>query len=177
MFSRRLSRRKFVKDLTRTRHMTTVSAVVVATTFAPLLGMPDMEELQTFQSAVEGFSDARASVFEPRRDDEAARERSANSVIPQQNEDRSFAIAAPGRDSRRVIRPDRPDAANAEPIEANADAFDELQPLPEEDTELMAPVEDEPVIPEVEEEKPEAPPDLVEPPPQDEPLLEDEDEL
>ncbi|HET9229737.1 MAG TPA: hypothetical protein VFO00_00505, partial [Vitreimonas sp.] len=71
MSSRKMSRRRFWKDLTRTRHMTAVSAVVLGTTFMPLLGVPDIYELRAFQGAVEGFSDARAEALAPRRNDEA----------------------------------------------------------------------------------------------------------
>lgn len=181
MFSRRTSRRKFVKDLTRTRHMTTVSAVILVTTFAPLLGMPDVEELHSFQRAVEGFSDARASVLEPRRDDEAARERSARSVIPEAAEpDRD--LSAPRPAARRVLtveHPDRTTTAPADSIDASAGALaaEELPPLPPaDDAVLAAPVDSEPALPDVDETKPEAPPLAgEEPAPQDEPPP-DEDE-
>jgi hypothetical protein len=69
-------RRKFVKDATRTPHMTAVSAVVLGTIFMPLLGLPELYEVRAFQSAMDSLSTASAA----RRDDEAARERSAQVV-------------------------------------------------------------------------------------------------
>jgi hypothetical protein len=143
MFSRRFSRNKMVKDLTRTRHMTAVSAVVLATTFMPLLGIPDLQEMRAFQDAVEGFSDARAHVLAPRRDDEAARERSARSVIPERFQRGAMDQTGPTDELLAVERPDQP---SAEMIEAAV-----LPPLPSADDdggmELMAPVEAEEIVP------------------------------
>lgn len=174
---RNFSRRRFWTDLTRTRHMTAVSAVVLGTTFMPLLGVPDIAELRAFQGAVEGFSEARAGVLAPRRDDEAARERSARSVIGER--ERSV-----GGDARadRVLTVERParqalDMDNAVP----------LDPLAVEGTDLMAPIadeelapvaEEEEVVPEIAEEKPEAPPEFEdEPMLEEEPLMEEEEEF
>jgi hypothetical protein len=56
MIPRRFSRRKFVKDLTRTRHMTLVSAVVLGTTFMPLLGLPEVYEVRALQNTVDAFN-------------------------------------------------------------------------------------------------------------------------
>jgi hypothetical protein len=171
---RRISRRNFWQDLTRTRHMTAVSAVVLGTTFMPLLGVPDIEELRTFQSAVEGFSDARASVLTPRRDDEAARERSARSVIPEGATDDRSGNSDAG--AQRVLTVERSEQQAAAPIDAVA-----LEPLPAlDDPEPMAPVEGEalpglpPEAPMIDE-KPEAPLSEEEPVPEEEPLPEDEE--
>ena len=173
MNPRRISRRNFWQDLTRTRHMTAVSAVVLGTTFMPLLGVPDIEELRTFQSAVESFSDARASVLTPRRDDEAARERSARSVIPEGATDDRSGNSDAG--VQRVLTVERSEQQTAA-IDAVA-----LEPLPAiDDPELMAPVEGEalpdlpPEAPAIDE-KPEAPLSEEEPVPEEEPLPEDEE--
>lgn len=153
---RKSARRKFLKDLTRTRHMTTVSAVVLLTTFTPLLGVPDVEELRTFQRAVEGFGDARAAAFEPRRNDEAARERSAAAVIgdePRENVGFSF-----GRRTYRTLTVERP----ARPPQ---DAIDAVMPLPaiEDETliESSAGVDEQPEAPPVDSSS--EPPEQVEP--------------
>lgn len=151
MLSRRPSRKKFWKDLTRPHHMVTVSAVLLATTFAPLLGVPDVQELHTFQHAVESFSDARASVLEPRRDDEAARERSARTVVPELPQPASAPAAPPN--ARRVLTVERVGPANAAETEAEARAeaieAEELAPIPEDDVALTAPVEAEDMLPDV----------------------------
>lgn len=141
------TRRKIVKDLTRTRHMTAVSAVILGTTFMPLLGLPEMHELRTFQRAVEGFSDARAHAFEPRRNDEAARERSANAVSDDRARDRATRSTRRGYHTLSVERPDR------EPV----DVIElEIPPLPAaENVELLAPVKEE-TMPETIEAEPQA---------------------
>jgi len=61
-----LSRREFIKDLTRTRYMTLVSTVVLGTTFMPLLGMPEVYEWRAFQSAFGGPSNAEAAPSDER---------------------------------------------------------------------------------------------------------------
>lgn len=170
MTRRKFSRRRFWRDLTRTRHMTAVSAVVLGTTFMPLLGVPDMQELRTFQSAVEGFSDARAAVLTPRRNDEAARERSAHSVIgeAERRDDRAE------RGAERMLTVERPDREPAEVLDTA-----DILPLPPVDApELAAPVEDqEIVVPEPEEPAAEALPELeddaIEP---EEPIAAEEEE-
>jgi hypothetical protein len=151
MSPRKISRRRFWKDLTRTRHMTAVSAVVLGTTFMPLLGVPDVYELRAFQSAVEGFSDARAEVLAPRRNDEAARERSARSVIGEQ--ERRDANVQEGAD--RMLTVERPEHQPAEMLDTA-----EILPLPPIDEhELVAPAVENFALPEVvDEAKPEAPP-------------------
>jgi hypothetical protein len=152
MSPRKYSRRRFWKDLTRTRHMTAVSAVVLGTTFMPLLGVPDIYELRAFQGAVEGFSDARAEVLAPRRDDERARERSARSVISGRS-DRDRDASGTGAD--RVLTVERPEHQPAEML----DTADILPLPPVAGPELAAPEENDMILPEVvEEEKPEAPP-------------------
>ncbi len=171
MNPRKISRRSFVKDLTRTRHMTAVSAVVLGTTFMPLLGVPDMYELRTFQSAVESFSDARAHAFTPRRDDEAARERSSRSAV----EDRDGERRGGSRGADRILTIERPEHQAAETL----DTADILPLPPVEETELMAPVEeDEVALPEVAGEELQAPPpsedDLLD---EEKPPAEEEDEL
>jgi hypothetical protein len=60
MRSKRI-RRKFVRDLTRTRHMATVSAVILVSTFMPLLSMPDVQEFRAFRTALMGAPEARAA--------------------------------------------------------------------------------------------------------------------
>ena len=152
MSSRKISRRRFWKDITRTRHMTAVSAVVLGTTFMPLLGVPDIYELRAFQSAVEGFSDARAEVLAPRRNDEAARERSAQSIIRERS-DRDRDGNEMGAD--RIPTVERPEHQTAEMLDTA-----DILPLPPVDApELAMPAEEEMDVPEVvEEQKPEAPP-------------------
>ncbi|HYD74037.1 MAG TPA: hypothetical protein VEF55_12940 [Candidatus Binatia bacterium] len=147
-----MSRRRFWKDLTRTRHMTAVSAVVLGTTFMPLLGVPDIYELRAFQSAVEGFSDARAEVLAPRRNDEAARERSSRSVINERDR-RDDGSQEGGAD--RMLTVERPEHEPAEMFDAA-----EILPLPPlDEPALAAPVEEDMVLPEVVEEvEPDAPP-------------------
>jgi hypothetical protein len=170
MFSRRSTRKKFVKDLTRTRHMTAVSAVVLATTFMPLLGLPDIYELRAFQGAVEGFSDARASVLAPRRDDEAARDRSARSVIRARGA-REHSSDAAG--AEHVLTVERPEHRASQMI----DTADILPLPPLEDSDLEAPIEDEDVVlPDIEEE-PEAPAESEDEMMDDKEPAEDEEEL
>jgi hypothetical protein len=141
---RDIRRQPFVRDLTRTRHMTAVSAVVLATIFMPLLGLPNVDELRVFQGAVEDVSDARANALAARRDDEAARERMLRSVIGERDEggasigfvDRVLTVVRPARQSEDTL-----DTAN-------------IMPLPpiEEDADLVEPIEDEEaVLPDVEE--------------------------
>jgi len=152
MRRRRSARRKIVRDLTRTRHMTIVSAVVLGTTFMPLLGIPEVYELQAFRNAVEGFSDARAHAFAPGRNDEAARERSARAVAGERAPDRPMEGGA--EREYRILTVERPDHQPVEMYEAA-----ELPPLPAEDElELTAPVEAEAFPDEVApvEQKPEA---------------------
>jgi hypothetical protein len=160
MSPRKMSRRRFWKDLTRTRHMTAVSAVVLGTTFMPLLGVPDIYELRAFQGAVEGFSDARAEVLAPRRNDEAARERSARSVIWERDRDATQQGADP------MLTVERPEHQPAEMLDTA-----EILPLPPVDEpELAAPAQEDLALPEVvEEAKPDAPP-LA-----DDEMMEDED--
>ena len=169
MSSRTVSRRRFWKDMTRTRHMTAVSAVVLGTTFMPVLGVPDIYELRAFQSAVEGFSDARAAVLAPHRDDEAARERSARSVIGER-EDRDRDASDASAD--RILTVERPEHQTAEMLDTA-----DILPLPPVDApELAMPAEEQVDVPEVVEEKPEAPPledDVLE---EDEPAAFEEDE-
>ncbi len=86
MSPRTFSRRRFIRDLTRTRHMTAVSAVVLGTTFMPLLGLPEMYEVRAFQQAVDALSVTQAAVT---RDDESARERSAATMYVMQPVQRS----------------------------------------------------------------------------------------
>jgi hypothetical protein len=149
MSPRKVSRRRFWKDLTRTRHMTAVSAVVLGTTFMPLLGVPDIYELRAFQGAVEGFTDARAAVLAPRRDDEAARERSARSIIGERERDDTSQWGAD-----RVLTVERPEHQPAEMLDTA-----EILPLPPVDEpELVMPPEEDMAMPEVIEEKPEPPP-------------------
>ena len=157
MSSRKMSRRRFWNDLTRTRHMTAVSAVVLGTTFMPLLGVPDIYELRAFQGAVEGFSDARAEALAPRRNDEAARERSARSVIGE----RELRDDASQQGADRQLTVERPDH---QPVEMLDTA--EILPLPPiDDAELAAPIEDDQVpTSDVAEPEPEPLPDLEEEP-------------
>jgi hypothetical protein len=150
MGPRKISRRRFWKDLTRTRHMTAVSAVVLGTTFMPLLGVPDIYELRAFQGAVEGFSDARAEVLAPRRDDERARERSAHSVIGARR-DGERDIRDAGAD--RVLTVERPEHETAEML----DTADILPLPPIAEPGLAMPAEDAMALPDVEEEKPDPP--------------------
>ena len=156
MSPRKIARRRFWKDLTRTRHMTAVSAVVLGTTFMPLLGVPDIYELRAFQGAVEGFSDARAEVLAPRRNDEAARERSARSIISERAHRRADQQGAD-----RVLTVERPNHNPAEALDAAS-----ILPLPPvEAPELASIDEDEAVMPEPMEEPEAAPlPDLEEQP-------------
>ena len=145
MKPRKVARRKFWNDLTRTRHMTAVSAVVLGTTFMPLLGVPDIYELRAFQSAVEGFSDARAEVLAPRRNDEAARARSARTIIRER--DREDAESQRGAD--RMLTVERPEYQPAEMLDTA-----EILPLPPVDEpELVMPAVEDPALPEVEEEE------------------------
>ena len=137
MSPRKVARRRFWKDLTRTRHMTAVSAVVLGTTFMPLLGVPDIYELRAFQSAVEGFSDARAEVFAPRRNDEAARERSARSIIGEREREGSSQWGAD-----RVLTVERPEHQAAEML----DTADILPLPPIDEPELSAPIEDDEIV-------------------------------
>lgn len=172
MSPRKYSRRRFWKDLTRTRHMTAVSAVVLGTTFMPLLGVPDIYELRAFQGAVEGFSAARAEVLAPRRNDEAARERSALSVIGAR-EDRDRHSGEAGAD--RVLTVERPEHQPAEML----DTADILPLPPVTEPELTPPEQDEMVLPEVvEQEKPEAATPAEDEMMEEEPAaIEEEDEL
>jgi hypothetical protein len=152
MNPRKYSRRRFWKDLTRTRHMTAVSAVVLGTTFMPLLGVPDIHELRSFQGVVEGFSDARAEVLAPRRNDEAARERIARTISRERN-DRDRGGADAGAD--RLLTVERPEHQTSGMLDtAN------ILPLPPVDEpELAMPAEEDLDVPElVEEEKPEGRP-------------------
>ena len=161
MSPRKVARRKFWKDLTRTRHMTAVSAVVLGTTFMPLLGVPDIDELRAFQGAVEGFSDARAEVLAPRRNDEAARERSARTIIRESDRE---DVASQGAD--RMLTVERPEHQPAEMLDTA-----EILPLPPVDEpELVMPAVEDPALPEVEEE--EVQPDT--PAESDEGVMEDE---
>jgi hypothetical protein len=131
----KLSRRSFFKDLTRVRHMSTVSAVVLGTTFMPLLGVPQAYELDALSGAVESFSDTRADVLAPRRDDEAARARSADSVIAQPRAHRSSFGSAREEPPVRVIRAvEHENDAVAEMLETTA-----IEPLPPEDLEALDP--------------------------------------
>jgi hypothetical protein len=163
---RDLRRQPFVKDLTRTRHMTTVSAVVLVTTFMPLLGLPNVDELRAFLGAMDGFSEARTHAITRARDDEAARERSARSVIAE----RGGAGDSTGLVDRvlTVFRPAR----------QTDDTLDtaEILPLPAiEDPEFMEPAEDEEIVlPEVVEDLAEPEDELME---EDEPFLEEEEEF
>jgi len=170
MFPRRVARNKFVKDLTRTRHMTAVSAVVLVTTFMPLLGLPDIDELRAFQSAIDGVAEARAHALAPRRDDEAARERSANSVTGERNDPRTDSVSS---QAERVLTVQRPDRVPAEPL----DAADILPLPPVDEPAFAAPLEqEEPALPEVEEEA-EPLPGLEDEPAwvDEEPAIEDEE--
>ena len=170
MSPRKVSRRRFWKDLTRTRHMTAVSAVVLGTTFMPLLGVPDIYELRAFQGAVEGFSDARAEVLAPRRNDEAARERSAQSIT-RDRIDRNRDDNNVGAD--RVLTVERPEHQTAEML----DTADILPLPPIEAPELAMPVEEDMDVPEVVEEKPEAPPAQDEMLEEREPAAQEDEEL
>ena len=169
MNPRKIARRRFWKDLTRTRHMTAVSAVVLGTTFMPLLGVPDIYELRALQGAVEGFSDARAEVFAPRRDDEAARERSARSMLRDRTDrDRDANLGAD-----RVLTVERPEHETADML----DTADILPLPPIDEPELAMPEEEELDTPEViEEQKPEGPPadEMLE---EDEPAAEEDEEV
>lgn len=168
MSPRKAARRKFWKDLTRTRHMTAVSAVVLGTTFMPLLGVPEIYELRAFQSAVEGFSDARAEALTPRRDDEAARERSARSVLGERR-DRDRNANEAGAD--RVLTVERPEDRPAEMLDTA-----EILPLPPvEEPELVMPEEDLNVPEVAEPEKPEEPPPSEDEMEEEPALDEDED--
>ena len=165
MSPRKIARRRFWKDLTRTRHMTAVSAVILGTTFMPLLGVPDIYELRAVQSGVEGFSDARAEVLAPRRNDEAARERSARSIIGERDDPR-----ADQRGSDRVLTVERPERDPAEALDAASilplppvEAPQLASPIDEEEAVLPEPMEDpetapvpEPEEQPMDEEKPEA---------------------
>jgi hypothetical protein len=138
------SRRKLIKDLTRTRHMTLVSAVVLGTTFMPLLGIPELYEVRALQHAVDSLSVLSA----PRRDDEAARERSALVVGSDRNDRRERARAG---DIERLPTVSRDEV---EPLEAID--VPEAEPLPElSDTELVEPSAGDMPAPEVEEPAPE----------------------
>ncbi len=122
-----ISRRKFVRDLTRTRHMTLVSAVVLGTTFMPLLGVPEAYELRALDRAVETIADGRAHALVERRNDEAARERSS----------RAMDLDEPQRPDRwqaaSVRRPtiERPPVAtpDSEPVELITAAEEPRDPL------------------------------------------------
>jgi hypothetical protein len=149
--------------------MTAVSAVVLGTTFMPLLGIPDIYELRAFQGAVEGFSDARAEVLAPRRNDEAARERSAQSIIRERTDRDGGATDA---SADRVLTVERPEHQTAEMLDTA-----DILPLPPVDApELVMPPEEEMDVPEVVEEKPEAPAAEDEMLEEDEPAAVDEDE-
>lgn len=123
-----ISRRKFVRDLTRTRHMTLVSAVVLGTTFMPLLGVPEAYELRALDRAVETIADGRAHALVERRNDEAARQRSS----------RAMGLDEPQRPNRwqaaSVRRPtvERPPLAppDSEPVEVITAAEEPRDPLP-----------------------------------------------
>jgi hypothetical protein len=169
MSPRSYSRRRFWKDLTRTRHMTAVSAVVLGTTFMPLLGLPDIYELRAFQGAVEGFSDARAEVLAPRRDDERARERSARSVISTRD-DRD--LDARTSEANRVLTVERPEHQAAEML----DTADILPLPPIAEPELAIPEEEDLALPEVIEENKPAPPQAEDEMVEDEPAALEEDE-
>lgn len=142
-----LRQQPFVRDLTRTRHMTTVAAVILATIFMPLLGVPNVEQLRVVQRAVEGFADSRAAAMTPHRDDEAARERMLASVVGERDGrggssrsfvDRVLTVIRPARqnDEALVVTETTPP-----PIE-EADYAETEEPI----------VEDEQVVPEVVEE-------------------------
>lgn len=132
MSLRRTARKTFIRDLTRPRHMAAVSAVIIGTTFMPLLGIPNVEELRGLQHAIEGFSDARADVLAPRRNDEAARERSSRAIIPTHQGQvaasrtyRTFAVQRPRRahiesiqiDDLALPLPPTADARLSQPVE------------------------------------------------------------
>lgn len=117
-----ISRRKFVRDLTRTRHMTLVSAVVLGTTFMPLLGVPEAYELRALDRAVETIADGRAHALVERRNDEAARERSSralNSDEPQRSDRwQPASVRRPTVERQPVAAPD------PEPVELITDVDD-----------------------------------------------------
>jgi hypothetical protein len=147
MSSRHISRKRFTTSLTSTRNMATVSAVVLGTTFMPLLGLPDMAEFHAFQGAIESFSDARAAVLTPHRNDEAARERSAQSVIAEEPGNHGASSASGG--ANRVLTVERPTRPQGEPFDATTVDANELAPLPSADElTLAAPVDDEQALPE-----------------------------
>jgi hypothetical protein len=147
---RNLREQPLVRDLTRTRHMTTVAAVILATIFMPLLGVPNVEQLRVVQLAVEGFADSRAAAITPRRDDEAARERMMTSVVGEREEDgssmsfadRVLTVIRPARQEDEAldvadITPlppvEDPDYAEMEePIAEDEEVFPELVEEPEE---------------------------------------------
>jgi len=153
MNMRRIPRRKLVRDLTRVRHMTAVSAVVLGTTFMPLLGLPEPYELRAFQGAVESFSDARARVLTPQRDDEAARERSAR-VIGERHErqNRRASREAEAETMPAVASPDEPPIELVDTMEVAPLSPMEEDPLAAPfEQEVVEPVEEKPVAPESEE--------------------------
>jgi hypothetical protein len=156
------ARRTVVKDLTRTRHMGAVSAVVLGTIFLPLLGMPDIYEVPAFHNAMDRMSGVRAAV----RDDEAARQRMLVSVTGEENQDQSFWRAASDRppvvrrigvrtpDQEMLVAMIAPEAA-AEPLPTVAEPqdvviADEEEALADEDEiepvlDVEEPIEDEEV--------------------------------
>lgn len=164
MRSMRTTRKKVVRDLTRTRHMSAVSAVVLGTIFMPLLGMPDVYEVRAFHEVMSGWSAAHAQP----RDYEAARLRTAEVVAPVERSPRGWWREVSDRlpEVRRVRTSQRDDAtlaaltvsdAAAEPMpvldEGHSEEFvadlelDEEAPLPEveEDFEPLPAIE-EPMV-------------------------------
>lgn len=135
MIPRNFSRSKFVKDLTRVRHMSTVSAVVLLTTFMPLLGMPQAYELRALESAVDAIADGRAYVTAPARNDEVARERSSRAVIRTAPTPRRSAARdeTPDADGRLIVERDIPSEAEPRLEDAATDTVlppaDMLEPL------------------------------------------------
>lgn len=128
MSSHHTARGRIFRDLTRTRHMTAVSAVVLGTTFMPLLGLPEMYEVRAFQDVMDGLSAHAAQ-----RDDEATRQRMAEVVVPAERESRGWfreTSAQPIEVRRLNVTPPDEDTliamiapdAGAEPLPAVADA-------------------------------------------------------
>ncbi len=143
-----ISRRTFVRDLTRTRHMTLVSAVVLGTTFMPLLGVPEAYELRALDRAVETIADGRAHALVERRNDEAARERSSRVMdsADRQRPDRWQPASArrPTIERQPVAPPD------SEPVELITDVHeappDPLTAVADPDIEPLAGAETAPLV-------------------------------
>lgn len=146
------ARRIVVKDLTRTRHMGAVSAVVLGTIFMPLLGMPDIYEVPAFHNAMDRMAGVQSSV----RNDEAARQRMLASVVGEDSEQQSFWSAASDRlpvvrrigvrapDQATLVAMIAPEAA-AEPLPTVAEPQDVViadEELAEEDELATLPVEE-----------------------------------